>query len=137
MDSLKEIVNKTDVHDMFSGLVQTYPLLLGIEVVMQDESLPDPVVLYILKDPKKLPFSHQYGVNFLLDPQYDMPVLLEQYFNYILNEANEAELNELQLNIEKNRKRQTIFDSADLEFKADIVKLYLDSLYAAVMTRQR
>lgn len=138
MHSWKEVVQETDVSDMFSKLEQIYLQDLGIEMIASYEQAMDPEMTYILRDPQNFSFLNQYKRGFILDPLQDMPTLLSHYSEQLIRSATVVELQGLQNEIETNRIRQSIFESdREEEAKGDCVNLFLDKLFVATIARQR
>lgn len=138
MNSLMDVVEQTDVSDMFSKLEQVYLQALGIEILAVNDNETYPKMGCFVQDPQKFPFLKQYAVHCMLDPVDDMVPLLTSYCDQLIVSANVAELKDLQDAIEKNRIRQSIFETdVGTDAQSECVNLYLDSLFVSVLKRQR
>lgn len=138
MNSLMDVVEQTDVSDMFSKLEQVYLQALGIEILAVNDNETYPKMGFFVQDPQKFPFLKQYSLHCMLDPVDDMAPLLTSYCDQLIVSANVAELKDLQDAIEKNRIRQSIFETdVGTDAQSECVNLYLDSLFVSVLKRQR
>ena len=138
MNNLMDVVEQTDVPDMFAKLEQVYLQTLGIKILAVNDDETYPKMGYLLEDPQKFPFLKRYAAHFMLDPVEDIARLLTSYCDQLVVSANVSELKELQDAIEKNRIRQSMFETdVATDAQCDCVNLYLDRLFVSVLRRQR
>ena len=56
MNNLMDVVEQTDVPDMFAKLEQVYLQTLGIKILAVNDDETYPKMGYLLEDPQKFPF---------------------------------------------------------------------------------
>lgn len=133
MKNLQDVVQQTDVEDMFSKLQEVYLESLGIDL----QILNGGHILYSIKDSQKLGNS-AYSVGFELDLTEDVLPLITNYCEQLVSSASIQELSKLQSDIQKNRVRQRIFATDEvIANKTTIVNQYLDRLSQAARNRQK
>jgi len=138
MSNLMDVVEQTNVPDMFSKLEQVYLQTLGIKILAVNDVETYPKMGYLLEDPQKFPFLKLYATHFMLDPVKDIAPLLTSYCDQLVASANVSELKELHDAIEKNRIRQAMIETdVGTDAQGECVNLYLDLLYVSVLGRQR
>lgn len=132
-----EVVQKLDISDMFVELQRVYSQDLGIKMGLDEENVLQPEMRYILSEPNKLPNQAHYHPNFILDVDYDLPRILIGYCEKIVRELNFEALIRLEHDIEKNRIRQSLFESdyaSDLQ--SESVNQFITHLHAATLAHK-
>ena len=64
MKNILEWINRSDIDDMHLVLENQYAELMGIDLIKSDHTDHSDMI-YVLKDPSKLPFSHHFRQDFI------------------------------------------------------------------------